>query len=71
LSGRIAGVCASRPIYAEPASFCSNRRDLEPMARRAGVPFSVIPWNNRASAEDRALDCWTITKSISSSSRGS
>ena len=42
-------------LNAERALVLSNRRDLEPMARNEGVPFLVLPWENRATAEDRAL----------------
>ena len=54
LEGLLASARAGR-LNAERALVLSNRRDLEPMARRDGVPFLVIPWENRASAEDRAL----------------
>src|SRR6266571_7706825 len=54
LEGLLASARAGR-LNAEPTLVLSNRRDLEPMARRYGVPFLLIPWENRASAEDRAL----------------
>src|SRR2546425_312790 len=54
LEGLLASARAGR-LNAEPTLVLSNRRDLEPVARRDGVPFLVIPWENRASAEDRAL----------------
>jgi formyltetrahydrofolate deformylase len=40
---------------AEPALLLSNRRDLEPMAKKAGLPFNFIPWEDRLKAEDNAL----------------
>jgi formyltetrahydrofolate deformylase len=54
LEGLLASARAGR-LKAEPALVVSNRRDLEPMARRDGVPFLFIPWDNRPRAEDRAL----------------
>ena len=39
----------------ETALVVSNRRDLESMAKKAGLPFSVIPWENRLKAEESAL----------------
>jgi formyltetrahydrofolate deformylase len=40
---------------AEPALVLSNRRDLEPMAREAGLPFKRVPWDERLRAEATAL----------------
>ncbi|HEY2083833.1 MAG TPA: formyltetrahydrofolate deformylase [Verrucomicrobiae bacterium] len=40
---------------AEPAVVLSNRRELEPLARQYKLPFVVIPWNERAAAEDKLL----------------
>ena len=40
---------------AEPSLVLSNRRDLEPMARRAGWPFVHVPWEERLKAEQQAL----------------
>lgn len=40
---------------AEPALVLSNRRDLEPLARRHKLPFALIPWNERAAAEAKLL----------------
>jgi len=53
LEGLLASARAGR-LNAEPALLLSNRRDLEPVAQSDGVPFLVIPWENRADAEDRA-----------------
>jgi formyltetrahydrofolate deformylase len=33
----------------------SNRRDLHLLARRFNIPFTFIPWHDRALAEKRAL----------------
>jgi formyltetrahydrofolate deformylase len=44
-------------IKAEPAVMLSNRRDLQPLARQFKIPFTFIPWHERASAEKRALQC--------------
>jgi len=40
---------------AEPALVLSNRRDLEPLARKGPLPFVQIPWENRLTAEQQAL----------------
>jgi formyltetrahydrofolate deformylase len=40
---------------AEPALVLSNRRDLEPMAKKARLPFVQIPWEDRLKAEQAAL----------------
>ncbi len=40
---------------AEPALVLSNRKDLEPMARKAGLPFVHVPWEDRLKAEQAAL----------------
>jgi len=42
-------------IKAGAAVVISNRRDLEPLARRFRVPFAFIPWHDRAAAEKRTL----------------
>jgi formyltetrahydrofolate deformylase len=39
----------------EPAVVIGNRRELEPLARKARLPFVMIPWNERAEAEARLL----------------
>src|SRR5438093_7527441 len=54
LEGLLASARSGR-LNAERALVLSNRRDLEPTARSDGVAFLVIPWENRANAEDRAL----------------
>ena len=40
---------------ADPALIVSNRRDLEPLARKAKLPFVVVPWEDRSKAEQRVL----------------
>lgn len=46
---------AGRLAKAEPALVLSNRRDLEAMAAKAGLPFVYVPWEDRARAEGKAL----------------
>ena len=46
---------ARRPSQGLPAALISNRRDLEPLARRFRLPFLYIPWHDRAAAERRVL----------------
>src|SRR5215471_8156293 len=40
---------------ADPALVLSNRRDLEPLARKAKLAFICIPWEERFKAEQAAL----------------
>lgn len=40
---------------AEPALVLSNRRDLEPMAKKAGLFFTFVPWEDRLKGEANAL----------------
>ena len=40
---------------AEPALVLSNRRDLEPLAKQAGLSFLLVPWEERLAAEANAL----------------
>jgi len=40
---------------AEPALVLSNRRDLEPMAKEAGLPFKFVSWEDRLKGEAGAL----------------
>jgi formyltetrahydrofolate deformylase len=42
-------------LKAKPALVLSNRRDLEPLARKHGLPFVVVPWDDRAKAEEEVL----------------
>ena len=43
-------------LPAQPAVVLSNRRDLEPVVKRHGLPFVCLPWAERAEAEHAALD---------------
>jgi formyltetrahydrofolate deformylase len=40
---------------ADPALVLSNRRDLEPLARKHRLPFVHVPWEDRLKAEQQAL----------------
>jgi formyltetrahydrofolate deformylase len=40
---------------AEPTLVIGNRRDLEPLTKRFGLPFVHVPWEDRAKAEAQAL----------------
>ncbi len=40
---------------AEPALVLSNRRDLEPLAKKAGLTFNFVPWEERSKGEGQAL----------------
>jgi formyltetrahydrofolate deformylase len=42
-------------IKADPAIILSNRRDLRALGHRFKIPFTSIPWQERAAAEKRAL----------------
>ena len=42
----------SRHLKADAAVMISNRRDLEPLARKAKLPFVFIPWMDRPSREE-------------------
>ncbi len=46
---------AGRLKKAEPALVLSNRRDLEVAAKQAGLPFILVPWEDRLRAEQNAL----------------
>jgi formyltetrahydrofolate deformylase len=41
---------------AEPVIVISNRRDLEPLAKKFKLPFELIPWNERVEAEGKLLE---------------
>ncbi|MDB6122243.1 MAG: Formyl transferase domain protein [Pedosphaera sp.] len=51
----ILAACRARQLKAEPALVVSNRRDLEPLARKHRLPFVLVPWNDRATAEADTL----------------
>ncbi len=40
---------------AEPALVVGNRPDLEPLAKKHRLPFVLIPWNDRVTAEGKLL----------------
>src|SRR5262245_32447178 len=40
---------------AEPVLVLSNRRELEPLAKKYKLPFIRIPWEGRLKAEEQAL----------------
>ena len=40
---------------AEPALVISNRRSLEPLARKGGLSFAFVPWEDRLKGEATAL----------------
>ena len=42
-------------LRAEPALVIGNRTDLGGMARKQGIPFVHVPWNERTEAEAVAL----------------
>ena len=42
-------------LKAEPAVVLGNRPDLEPLARRHGLPFVLVPWVDRLAAEKQVL----------------
>ena len=48
-------IASGKLKQAEPALVLSNRRDLEPLTRKAGLPFVQVPWEDRLKAELEAL----------------
>ncbi len=50
------GVNSAALNKAEPALVLSNRRDLEPMAKKAGLTFNFVAWEDRVRAEETALE---------------
>jgi formyltetrahydrofolate deformylase len=48
-------IASGRLKRAEAAVIMSNRRDLEPLARKARLPFVHIPWEDRLKGELAAL----------------
>lgn len=55
LEGLMRAFKAGQLRRAEPVIVISNRPDLEPLARKHKLPFVMIPWNERADAEDALL----------------
>jgi formyltetrahydrofolate deformylase len=46
---------AGRLPGADATLVLANRRDLEPVAKEFGLPFVVIPWEDRLKGEEKAL----------------
>jgi formyltetrahydrofolate deformylase len=51
----LAAIKAGTLKNAELALVVSNRRDLEPLARAAGLPFILVPWEDRQKAEQQVV----------------
>ncbi len=47
--------CRTGRLKAEPALIVANRPDLKVVAKKSKLPFVVVPWQERASAEEAAL----------------
>lgn len=47
--------CRQGRLKADPVVVISNHTELKPAAREQGIPFRHIPWNNRVTAEEKAL----------------
>ena len=68
----IEGIKSGALGKAEPALVLSNRRDLEPIARKAGLSFAFVPWDDRLRALkavrlylDRRLDVyWGVVREV-------
>ncbi len=54
LTGLLAACRAGR-LKAEPALVIGNRPDLKAVAQKNKLPFVLVPWQERASAEEAAL----------------
>ena len=54
LSGLLAA-CRAGKLKAEPAVLVANRPDLKNLAQKHKLPFVVVPWQDRATAEEAAL----------------
>ncbi len=55
LDGLLAAHRAKHLKQSEPVIVLSNRADLAPLAKRHGLPFEHVSWDERAPAEHRAL----------------
>src|SRR5438477_4647272 len=51
----ITALKAGKLKSAAPCLVLANRRDLEPLAKKARIPFVYVPWENRLKAEQKAL----------------
>jgi len=55
MSGLLAA-CRKGRLKAEPTVVLSNRPDLKDLARKHKLPFVVVPWQDRATAEEVARE---------------
>lgn len=55
----LAAVKQGKLRKAEPVLVLGNHRDLEALAKKAGLPFIHLPWEDRAKAEAQALQILT------------
>lgn len=55
LEALVSAIKSGRLKNAEPVMVLSNRRELEPLARQAGLAFAQVPWEDRLKAENSAL----------------
>ncbi len=53
LEALMAALKSGRLRKAEAAVVISNRRDLEPLAKKFKLPFRLVPWEDRATAETK------------------
>ena len=51
----ILAACRSKQLAAKPALVISNRADLEGLAKKHGIPFVKLDWNDRTIAERETL----------------
>jgi len=51
----IAQAVAKKSLAADPAFVAGNHASFEPLAKKYGLPFYHIPWEDRAGAESKAL----------------
>jgi formyltetrahydrofolate deformylase len=56
LEGILKSIESDELKKAEPALVLSNRRELEPLTGKAGLPFIQVPWEQRLKAEQDALE---------------
>ncbi len=53
---RLLAACRTGRLRTDPGLVVSNRRDLEPIANKNGLPFVCLPWEDRKQAETAALE---------------
>jgi formyltetrahydrofolate deformylase len=51
----ILAAVAQRTLKADPVVVVGNRNELAPLAKRAGLPFQHLPWDDRVPAEAATL----------------